>query len=66
MHTAQSVRNIEMHKIPWDFEIQADHLTSGRRPGQLIVNKKRESTESWTLQFWLIADLAKELKKYGI
>ena len=26
MHKPESVLENEMHKIPWDFEIQADHL----------------------------------------
>ena len=29
----------EMNKILWDFEIQTDHLISGRQPDLVIVKK---------------------------
>ena len=32
MHNPESVLEIEMHKILWDFEIQTDQLISARRP----------------------------------
>ena len=30
MHKPESVLENEMHKIPWDFEIQTDHLIPAR------------------------------------
>ena len=27
------------HKLPWDFEIQTDHIISARRPELIIINK---------------------------
>ena len=30
----------ETHKLPWDFEIQTDHLISASRPDRVIVKKK--------------------------
>ena len=34
---------IVTQKFLWDFEIQADHLISARRPNLMIGNKKRGS-----------------------
>ena len=39
-HTNKSVRENETHRLPWNFEIKAYHLISGRRPDLVIVNKK--------------------------
>ena len=36
--------NNETHKILWDFEIEADHLISARRPDLMIVNKEKKTT----------------------
>ena len=32
-----------MHNLLRDFEIQTDHLISTRRPGLVIVNKKKKT-----------------------
>ena len=32
-----------MHKLPWDFEIQTNHLISPRRPDQIIIDKKKRT-----------------------
>ena len=37
MHNPESVLENEMHKVPWDFEIQTDYLISARRPDLVIV-----------------------------
>ena len=39
----KSVQENETHKLPWDFEIQTDHLISARRPDLVIVNKKKRT-----------------------
>ena len=31
------------HKLPWDFDIQTDHLISARRPDLIIINKKQKN-----------------------
>ena len=41
MHKPESVIENVMHKILWDFEIQADHLILARRPNLEIINKKK-------------------------
>ena len=46
MHNPESVLENEAHKLPWDFEIQTDHLILARRPDLVIINEKeREATE---------------------
>ena len=41
-HSAESVLVNETHKLPWDFEIQTDHLISASRPDLMIVKKKKK------------------------
>ena len=59
MHNPESVREIETHKILWDFEIQTERLISAGRPDLVTVNnkkkkkKKREPVELWILLVWL-------------
>ena len=47
MHNPEFV--FETLKITWDFVIQTDQLISTWRQGLVIVNKKREHAELWTL-----------------
>ena len=56
IHNPESVLQNETHKLLWDFEIQTDHLISTSRPDLVIINKKRELAELWTLLFWLAAE----------
>ena len=42
MHNLESALENEIHKLPWDFEIQMDHLISARRPDHIIINKKKK------------------------
>ena len=67
-------------KILSDFEVQADHLISARRPNLVIVNKKKKKT-CQIVDFAIPADsrikmienkerneylyFAREMKKYG-
>ena len=46
MHKPESVLENGMHKVIWDFEIQTDHLSSARRPGLVIVNKKQQQQKN--------------------
>ena len=41
IHNPESVPENEIPKLPWDFEIQTDHLTSAGRPDLGITNKKK-------------------------
>ena len=42
MNNIESVLENEMQKLPWDFEIQMDHLISARRPDRIIIKKKKK------------------------
>ena len=39
---AESYQDNEVHKIPWDFEIQTDYLIQARRRKLVLINKKKE------------------------
>ena len=49
MHNQESDPKYDMHKLFWDFEIQTDHQITARRPDIIILTKKRELWELWTL-----------------
>ena len=53
MHKLESLLENETHKLPWDFEIQTDHLISARQPYLVIINKKRKLVKLWNLLFRL-------------
>ena len=44
MHKSESIQENETQKILWEFERQADHLISVRRP-ELVIVKKGEPAE---------------------
>ena len=44
MHNTAAVLENDTHKLPWDFDIQTDHLISARRPDPKIINKKKKRT----------------------
>ena len=41
MHNPTPVLENDTHKLLWDFNIQTDHLIPARRPGLIIINKKK-------------------------
>ena len=41
MHNLAFVREINTHKLQWEFDIQMNHLISARRPGLIIMNNKK-------------------------
>ena len=49
MHNPASVLENDIHKLLWDFNIQIDHLISTRRPGLIIINKKKENLQNCRL-----------------
>ena len=49
MHKPESVVGNETLKVQWDIQLQTDHLISVSRPDLVIVNKKRDAEEQWTL-----------------
>ena len=42
MDNAAPVLENDTHKLPWDFDIQTDHLISARRPDLIIINNKKK------------------------
>ena len=52
----ESVLRNETHKLLWDFDMQTDYLISARRPDLIIIKKKRELAEFWTLLSQLTRD----------
>ena len=49
MHNPAPVLENDTHKLPWDFNIQTDHLIPARRPDLIIINKKRKFVKLSTL-----------------
>ena len=41
MHKPESVLENYIHKVLWDFEIQAVHVIPTRKPDQMIIKKKK-------------------------
>ena len=41
MHNSAAVLENDTHKLLWDFDIQKDHLILARRPGLIVINKKK-------------------------
>ena len=48
-HQPESILGNETYKILGGFEISTDHRISARKPDLVIVNKKWEAAEQWTL-----------------
>ena len=46
------VRENEMHKILWYFQMQTYHLNQAKRPDLELINKKNQFAVSWILPFW--------------
>ena len=55
MHNPTRFLENDTHKLLWDFDIQTDHLISARRPGLIIINKKKEKKEK---EIYKIVDFA--------
>ena len=61
LNNQESVRQNEMHKLFWDFEIQMDHQISARQPDLIIINKKKRTCR--IVDFAVPADLRVKLKE---
>ena len=62
LYNLESIQENETHKVLWDFEIQTDHLISGKWPNLVIINKKKKRT-GWMLDFAIPADHSKIQRK---
>ena len=49
MHNPASFLENDTHNLLWDFEIDADHLISAKRPGLIIINNKKENLQNCRL-----------------
>ena len=56
MHNPAPVLENDTHKLQWDFGIHVDLLFSARRPGLLIIIKKREFAKLSTFLFRLTTE----------
>ena len=43
MHNPAPVLENDSYKLPWDFNIQTDHLIPARRPDFIIISKKKRT-----------------------
>ena len=62
MHNQAPVLENDTHKLLWDFDIQADHLISARRPELIIINNKKRTCK--IVDFAIPADHRIKLKEY--
>ena len=49
MHKSKPILENETNNILWDFGMQTEHLILASWPELVIINKKRETAEWWTL-----------------
>ena len=61
MHNPAPVIENATHKLLWDFNIQTDHLIPARRPGLIIINKKKRTYK--IVDFPVPADHRMKLKE---
>ena len=61
MHKPESVRENEMHKVLWDFEIQIDPLILARGPDLVLINKQKRTCRQVDLA--ILADHRVKIKK---
>ena len=62
MHNPTSVLENDTHKLLCDFDIQTDHLISGRRPDLIIINRRKKRTCK-IVNFTVLADHKVKLKE---
>ena len=62
MHNPTSALENDTHKLLWDFDIQADHLISAKRPDLLIPPpKKKKQKEKKEREFAKLSTLLSRL-----
>ena len=61
MHNPEAVLENDTHKLLWDFDIHTDHIISARRPGLIIINKKKRPCK--IVDFAVPADHRMKLKE---
>ena len=63
MHNPAPVLENDSHKLLWDFNIQTDHLIPARRPGLIIINKKKKKRICKIVDFAVPVDHRINLKE---
>ena len=61
IHNPEHVLKNNTYKLLWDFEIHSDYRISARRPGQIIINKKKRTCK--IVDFAVQADHRIKLKE---
>ena len=64
MYNPASVLENDTHKFLWDFDIQTDHRISARKPGLIIINKKKKKRTCKIVDFAVPAYHRIKLKEY--
>ena len=63
MHNPAPVRENELHKLLWDFNIQTDHLIPARKPDLIIINNNKKKRICKILDIAVPADHRINLKE---
>ena len=63
MHNPASILENDMHELPWDLDVQTDHLISARRPDLIIIKGKKRKTTCKIVDFAIPADNKIKLKE---
>ena len=63
MHNLEPVQENDTNKLLWDFDIQTDYLLSARRPGLMIINKKKKKKKICKIVDFVPADHWIKLKE---
>ena len=63
MHNPAPVLENDTHKLPWDFDVETDHLISARRLDLIIINKKKKKRICKIVDFAVSADHIMKLKE---
>ena len=61
MHNPAAVLENNTHKLLWDLDNHTDHLNSARKPGLIIINKKKRTCK--IVDFTIPADHRIKLKE---
>ena len=61
MHNPAPALKNDTHKLQWEFDIHTDHLISARRPGLIIINKRKRTCK--IVDFAVLADHRLKLKE---
>ena len=64
IHNPALVLENDTYKLPWDFDVQTDHLISTRRPDLIIITKKKKKWNCKIVDFAVSADHRIKMKEW--